>query len=87
MNSRLIDDVQQVNLLESGTWITTTDMYLVKENYEANLPLGWLARDHHAWFESHQMIKHLARRTDAKMLFGHDAGVFDKYQSAPHAYT
>ena len=65
----------QVNMLESGTWIFTTDMYHVRENYEDNQPQGWLARDHDEWVRSHQMIKTLARRTSAKVVLGHDKEV------------
>jgi glyoxylase-like metal-dependent hydrolase (beta-lactamase superfamily II) len=67
--------IMQVNMLESGTWIFTTDMYHVRENYEDNQPQGWLARDHDEWVRSHQMIKTLARRTSAKVVLGHDKEV------------
>ncbi|KAL9088571.1 MAG: hypothetical protein Q9165_006091 [Trypethelium subeluteriae] len=48
--------ILQVNLSESGTWIFTSDMYHVHENYEDNHPQGWLARDHDDWVRSNQMI-------------------------------
>lgn len=63
--------IMQVNMIESGTWIFTTDMYHVKENWEEGIPQGWLARDHDDWVRSHQMIKMLQRRTNAKMVLGH----------------
>ncbi|KAF2468116.1 Metallo-hydrolase/oxidoreductase [Lindgomyces ingoldianus] len=63
--------VLQVNMPKSGTWIFTSDQYHVKENYEDDVPQGWLARDHDAWVRSHQMIKSLARRTSAKVVLGH----------------
>jgi len=78
--------IMQVNLAESGTWIFTTDMYHVVENYYDSVPQGWLARDHDDWMRSHQMIKALVKRTDAKLVFGHDKGQFEKYIPAPHAY-
>ncbi len=53
----------------------TSDMYHVKENYEDSQPQGWLARDHDDWVRSHQMIKSLQRRTEAKVLLGHCAEV------------
>lgn len=43
-------------------------------------------RDHDDWVRSHQMIKTLQRRTNAKMVFGHCKDTFDKYEHAPHAY-
>jgi glyoxylase-like metal-dependent hydrolase (beta-lactamase superfamily II) len=63
--------IMQVNLKESGTWIFTSDQYHVKENFEEDVPQGWLARDHAAWVESHQMIKGLKRRTNGKVVLGH----------------
>ena len=53
--------IMQVNLNDSGTWIFTTDQYHVKENFEADVPQGWLARDHDDWVRSHQMIKALQK--------------------------
>jgi len=67
--------ILQVNMLESGTWIFTTDQYHVRENYEDSHPQGWLARDHDDWVRSHQMIQMLARRTEAKVVLGHDKEV------------
>lgn len=67
--------ILQLNLQESGTWIFTSDQYHVKENYEASHPQGWLARDHDDWVRSNQMIHQLAKRTDAKIIFGHCAEV------------
>ncbi|RYN36658.1 hypothetical protein AA0113_g2481 [Alternaria arborescens] len=63
--------IMQVNLKESGTWIFTSDQYHVKENFQDSIPQGWLARDHDAWVRSHQMIKGLQKRTNAKVLLGH----------------
>ncbi|KAH9218801.1 hypothetical protein DL95DRAFT_434081 [Leptodontidium sp. 2 PMI_412] len=50
--------IMVVSLQESGAWIFTTDQYHVRENYE----------DPH----SHQIIKMLAKRTNAKVVLGHD---------------
>ena len=76
------------NTLErTGTWIVTTDMYLVKENFEESVPQGFLAREHEPWMRSNQKIHALQRRTKAKMLYGHDEDILSLYQSAPHAYT
>jgi len=67
--------ILQVNMLESGTWISTSDQYHVRENYEDGHPQGWLARDHDDWVRSNQMIHMLARRTNAKVVLGHDKEV------------
>lgn len=79
--------IMQVNLPDSGTWIFTTDQYHVFENYEDGIPQGWLARDHDDWVKSHQMIKMLQKRTNAKMVFGHCAKTLSQYQIAPNSYT
>jgi glyoxylase-like metal-dependent hydrolase (beta-lactamase superfamily II) len=63
--------IMQVNLKNSGTWIFTSDQYHVRENFEDDVPQGWLARDHDAWVRSHQMIKGLKRRTNGKVVLGH----------------
>ena len=70
----------------TGTWIATTDMYLVRENFEGDVPLGFLLRDHDDWMASNQKMHALQRRTKAKMLFGHDAETLAQYELAPHAY-
>lgn len=88
---------------ESGTWIFTTDQYHVHENYYQSVPQGWLARDHDDWVRSNQMIHALARRTNAKLVFGHDREVrvnknytcsfinmrqqFFKFNHAPESYA
>ena len=38
-----------------------TSAFQVKENYEADVPQGWLARDHDDWVRSNIMIKGLAK--------------------------
>ena len=53
--------IMQVNMPESGAWIFTTDQYHVRENWESDVPQGWLARDHEDWVKSHQMIKSLQK--------------------------
>ncbi|KAF2187731.1 Metallo-hydrolase/oxidoreductase [Zopfia rhizophila CBS 207.26] len=63
--------ILQLNMPKSGTWIFTSDMYHVKENFDDDVPQGWLARDHDSWVRSHQMIKMLKRRTGARLVLGH----------------
>lgn len=75
--------ILQVNLRESGTWVFTSDMYHVKENYESSIPQGWLMRDLDAWIRSNQMIKALVKRTQANVVLGHDMDYLAKYKNAP----
>ncbi|KAK3673524.1 hypothetical protein LTR78_006428 [Recurvomyces mirabilis] len=79
--------IMQVNLPQSGTWVFSTDQYHVKENFENDVPQGWLARDHDDWCRSHQMIKGLLKRTQGNIVLGHCKETFDRYQHAPHAYS
>lgn len=79
--------ILQVNLRDSGTWIFTSDMYHVKENYESSIPQGWLMRDYDTWVRSHQMIKALVKRTEAKVVLGHDVEYLEKYENAPNFHT
>lgn len=76
----------QVNLASSGTWLFTTDQYHVHENYHDSIPHGWLARDQKKWVRSHQMIRTIAKRTNANLVFGHDKEMFFKYNHAPDYY-
>ncbi|OCL05541.1 Metallo-hydrolase/oxidoreductase [Glonium stellatum] len=79
--------ILQVNLYHSGTWIFTSDMYHVKENYIDSVPQGWLARNHDDWVRSNQMIKMLAKRTDAKVILGHCSETLSLWKTAPYYYT
>lgn len=79
--------ILQVNLRDSGTWIFTSDMYHVKENYESSIPQGWLMRDFDGWIRSNQMIKALVKRTKANVVLGHDMEYLAKYKGAPEFHT
>ncbi|KAK4949496.1 hypothetical protein LTR10_012114 [Elasticomyces elasticus] len=78
--------IMQVNLEQDGVFIWTTDQYHVAENHDNNQPQGWLARDHNAWVKSHSMIKQLERLLNAKLIFGHDKAVAEKFMAAKKFY-
>ncbi|CBX95627.1 similar to beta-lactamase domain protein [Plenodomus lingam JN3] len=63
--------ILQLHLKRTGTWLFTSDMYHVVENYRDTVPQGWLVRDYEAWFRSHAMVKGIVGRTGAKVLLGH----------------
>lgn len=77
---------QQVNLINSGTWLFTTDQYHVHENYNDATPQGWLARDQKKWVRSHQMVRTIVKPTNAKIIYDHDKETFFKYKHAPDHY-
>jgi glyoxylase-like metal-dependent hydrolase (beta-lactamase superfamily II) len=79
--------ILQTNLKDSGTWIFTTDQYIVRENYESLANPGWFTRDHASWSRSNQMVQSLQKLTDAKLIFGHDREVLFHYKTAPEFYT
>ncbi len=66
----------RVDLPNAGTFIFTSDLILLKENYEQSRPQGWLLRDHRAWWGSLKFVRAMAERTDAHLVFGHDPDVF-----------
>ncbi|CAD0109402.1 unnamed protein product, partial [Aureobasidium uvarum] len=79
--------IAQINLKDSGTWVLTSDQYVVQENYDSLAPQGWLTRDHHSWSQSNQMIHFLQKTTGAKLIFGHDREVLMRYKLAPSYYA
>ena len=76
----------QVNLSKSGTWLFTSDQYIVQENYDDLTPQGWLTRDHPSWSRSNELVHALQRATDAKLIFGHDRDVLFRHKLAPESY-
>jgi len=77
----------QINLPQSGTWLFTSDQYHVGEGFRDGITQGYLARDHHAWFTSHNRIKRIEARFAARVIVGHDApmcqAVWDEQQGKP----
>lgn len=67
----------RLDLANAGTFLLTSDQFHLRENYEEPRPLGWLLRDHAAWWRSYRAVRTLAERTDATLVFGHDAEVLE----------
>lgn len=78
--------IMQVNLDKDGTFIFTTDQYIVKENFLLRQPLGWLARQHTEWVRSCNSVERLQRLFNAKLIFGHDYEVADEFIKARKFY-
>lgn len=76
----------QVNLKESGTWIFTSNLYIVQENYDILSTQGWLTRDHAAWSQSNQLVHMLQHATGAKVILGHDRNVLMRHKLTPEYY-
>lgn len=60
---------------DAGPFLLTSDQFHLRENYEGPQPLGWLLRDHAAWWRSFRFVRTLADRTGARLVFGHDRDV------------
>jgi glyoxylase-like metal-dependent hydrolase (beta-lactamase superfamily II) len=65
----------RLDLANAGTFILTSDQFHLRDNYEGPQPLGWLLRDQAAWWRSYSFVKTMADRTEARLVFGHDADV------------
>jgi glyoxylase-like metal-dependent hydrolase (beta-lactamase superfamily II) len=68
----------RLELANAGTVFLTSDQCHLRANYEGPQPLGWLLRDHAAWWASWRYVKTLADRTGARLVFGHDAEVLEE---------
>lgn len=73
----------RVDLANAGTFFLTSDQFHLRDNYEGPPPLGWLLRDHAAWWRSYRIVKTIADRTEAKLVFGHDAEVLTELRREP----
>jgi glyoxylase-like metal-dependent hydrolase (beta-lactamase superfamily II) len=73
----------RIDLANAGTFVLTSDQFHLRDNYEEPRPLGWLLRDHAAWWRSYHAVRTLAQRTDATLLFGHDAEVLEELRREP----
>jgi glyoxylase-like metal-dependent hydrolase (beta-lactamase superfamily II) len=60
---------------DGGPTFLTSDQFHLRDNYEGPQPLGWLMRDHAAWWRSYRFVKTVADRTGARLVFGHDRDV------------
>jgi glyoxylase-like metal-dependent hydrolase (beta-lactamase superfamily II) len=69
-----------VELPNAGHVVLTSDQFHLRDNYEGPQPLGWLLRDHAAWWRSYRFVKTLADRTGARLVFGHDRDVLTQHR-------
>jgi glyoxylase-like metal-dependent hydrolase (beta-lactamase superfamily II) len=75
----------QVETRNAGHFMLTGDLYHVRELFEQDASPGWLGRDAQAWQRSHRWMKHLQKRYDATMVYGHDISAFDELKAhGPH---
>ncbi|KAH6694308.1 beta-lactamase-like protein [Leptodontidium sp. MPI-SDFR-AT-0119] len=77
----------QINMIDTGTFFFTSDHCHVIENWRDGIPQGWLARDHPAWFQSTQRLKHLVHVTKGRVVPGHDKGILLELQQQAKVFT
>jgi glyoxylase-like metal-dependent hydrolase (beta-lactamase superfamily II) len=70
----------QLDLANSGTFLLTSDQFHLRENYEQGRPLGWLLRDHAAWWRSYRLARRIAENMDAMLVFGHDREILAEFK-------
>ncbi|MBM7278014.1 N-acyl homoserine lactonase family protein [Gordonia rubripertincta] len=63
----------QVDLADSGTMIFTSDSLYRSESYGPPAIAAGIVYDTVAWFDSVERIRTIAEKTDATVIFGHDA--------------
>jgi hypothetical protein len=73
----------RIDLAHAGTFVLTSDQFHPRENCEEPCPLGWLMRDHAAWWRRYRAVRTMAERTGATRVFGHDAAVLEELQCEP----
>ncbi|OAL05588.1 Metallo-hydrolase/oxidoreductase [Phaeosphaeriaceae sp. SRC1lsM3a] len=76
--------ILQLNLKNTGSWIFTSDQYIVQENYDGLGTQGWLTRDHSAWSKSNQEVHFLQKALGAHLILGHDRNALMKHKLAPN---
>lgn len=76
----------RVKLEKSGNFIFTADLCHLKENFENEIPLGWLMGDKSTWLRSIRKLKLIARKFKATIVYGHDARRLEELKVAPMYY-
>jgi glyoxylase-like metal-dependent hydrolase (beta-lactamase superfamily II) len=75
--------IVELQLPSGKTFIATSDLFHVKENYEDNIPQGILISELNQWHRSRQYVQNLAKRKDALVLLGHDTDYFERFTKNP----
>jgi glyoxylase-like metal-dependent hydrolase (beta-lactamase superfamily II) len=73
----------QVDLPESGTMIFTSDAVYMGDSYGPPATPAAIVNDLSAWYGSVEKVRNLAEKTDATVVFGHDADQLHSMRRAP----
>jgi N-acyl homoserine lactone hydrolase len=78
----------QVDLADSGTMIFTSDAVYMGDSYGPPATPAAIVNDLSAWYGSVEKIRNLAEKTNATVVFGHDAEQLHRMRRAPEgSYT
>ena len=78
----------QVELADSGTMIFTSDAIYMGDSYGPPATPAAIVNDLGAWYSSVEKIRGIAEKTDATVIFGHDADQLRGLRLAPEgSYT
>lgn len=76
----------QVDLPETGTIIFTSDAIYMRDSYGPPPVAAAIVWDNQKWLASVEKIRGIAERTNATVVFGHDADQIKELRVAPEAY-
>ena len=76
----------QVDLPDSGTMIFTSDAIYLRDSYGPPPVGAAIVWDNQAWLRSVEKIRGIAERTNATLVFGHEAEQRKELKYAPDAY-
>jgi len=76
----------QVELADSGTMIFTSDAIYMGDSYGPPATPAAIVNDLGAWYSSVEKIRGIAEKTDATVVFGHDAAQLRSMRLAPQGY-
>jgi len=78
----------QVDLPETGTMIFTSDAIYMGDSYGPPATPASIVNDLSAWYASVEKIRGIAEKTNATVVFGHDAEQLRSMRTAPNgSYT
>ena len=76
----------KVKLDRDGEFLFTSDACHLRENFDEERGLGWLCEDRMGWLRSLRKLKGIAKETNARVIFGHDAQRLEEMKVAPEYY-
>ena len=76
----------QVDLPETGTMIFTSDAVYMGDSYGPPATPAAIVNDLAAWYASVEKLRGIAERSDATVIFGHDAEQLHSLRRAPDGF-